>query len=551
MNPTARRNSAVSNVFESLERRTHLYGNVTATLAGGDLTLQGDSGDNHVVVSRNSNGTTRIAGRDGTKVNGKTSVSLGKITDDFVAKMLQGGTDLVAVQGQLNIPGDVTSNIGAGEFLLEGSSGPINIGGNLTINAGEEGLVSVRNEINVSGEVSIDSAGEANVVSAAATVPNLSAARFSNSLNINNPYFPLVAGSVYKYDVAGVDDETGEAFTERIVVEVTNQTKLIEGVRTRVVLDRVYSEGLLIESTFDWYAQDDNGNVWYFGEDTTAFEYDDEGNLIGTETGGSWISGVDGAQAGTIMEAKPRVGHRYYQEFAPGDVLDIGVGVSTRNRVKVPVGKYLNVFRSEETTVTEPNVLANKLYAPGVGAVVEFDYDLEDTEVVQTTRLVSLTLNGKAVKTVVSPTRSGGTNPDGRFVGAADFTGDAEIGAAGPVVINSANFDGTLDIDTEEEAFIVNADLTGNVNIVADEAVSLRNIFAEGTVRVGGKSDVFVFDSFITRLNGRFGGADNDLTIAGTMIDMLDADGGTGENTFYDNAGNSFGSTKFRNFEQA
>src|SRR5262249_22553215 len=155
--------------------------------------------------------------------------------------------------------------------------------------------------------------------------------------------------TVWKYKTNGVDDETGEKFSEDNIVTVTSKSTVIAGVKVRIVHDQVFdSDGLLSEDTLDHYGQDNNGNVWYFGETTTTFEYDDNGKLISKSLEGSWRAGVDGAQAGTIMEAAPRIGHRYFQEFAPGNVLDQGQGVSLHATAKVPAGTFNHAFKTLE-----------------------------------------------------------------------------------------------------------------------------------------------------------------------------------------------------------
>ena len=117
---------------------------------------------------------------------------------------------------------------------------------------------------------------------------------------------------------------------------VTNDTKVILGVTTIVVHDSVYEQGVLTEDTLDWYAQDEDGNVWYFGEDTK--ELDENGNVISTE--GSWEAGVNGAKPGIVMEAKPRKGDRYQQEFATGVAEDMAQVIGYKNSYCVRHGCF-------------------------------------------------------------------------------------------------------------------------------------------------------------------------------------------------------------------
>jgi hypothetical protein len=104
-----------------------------------------------------------------------------------------------------------------------------------------------------------------------------------------------------------------------------------------------FEDGLLQERTSDYFAQDTQGNVWYFGEDVTNFHYDEDGNLIGTDSASAWRAGVNGALPGFIMPANPFDGFNYYQEFAPLDgALDQGRIVSVSQQVSVPVGSFSN-----------------------------------------------------------------------------------------------------------------------------------------------------------------------------------------------------------------
>ena len=130
--------------------------------------------------------------------------------------------------------------------------------------------------------------------------------------HIDNPWFPLVPGTTYIY--RGMKD--GEPSRE--VLRVTHRTKLIDGVRCTVLEDRLYLSGRLEERTTDWYAQDEEGTVWYFGEDTA--ELDEQGRVTSRE--GSWQAGVDGARAGIYMPADPKVGQSFAQEFYAGHAED-------------------------------------------------------------------------------------------------------------------------------------------------------------------------------------------------------------------------------------
>ena len=170
--------------------------------------------------------------------------------------------------------------------------------------------------------------------------------------HVTNPWFPLVPGSVYRYD--GIKD--GKRSHE--VLRVTRRTKVVDGVRCVVVDDRLWVDGRLAERTNDWYAQDRKGNVWYFGEDTA--ELDRSGKVTSTE--GSWQSGVQGARAGILMPAQPRVGQSGLEEFWKGHAED-------HFRVLGYLGK--NVLLTEEWTPLEPDVRDHKMYVRGTGTILE------------------------------------------------------------------------------------------------------------------------------------------------------------------------------------
>jgi len=189
--------------------------------------------------------------------------------------------------------------------------------------------------------------------------PSFNASSFVS--NITNPYFPLVPGTVFSYALA-----SGE---ETNPVQVTHDTKTILGVRTTVVHDQVFlKDGSLSEDTFDWFAQDQQGNVWYFGEDTKTY---DHGTFVTNE--GSWEAGVNGAQPGIIMLAHPQKSDVYQQENSPGVVEDMAKVMSLDETVTVPAGTFQHCLKTQEWTHLEPGNRAYKFYAPGVGTVLEVE----------------------------------------------------------------------------------------------------------------------------------------------------------------------------------
>jgi hypothetical protein len=189
-------------------------------------------------------------------------------------------------------------------------------------------------------------------------VPVLDPANFVSV--INNPYFPLPVGRTLVYE--GIKDGQTQVDT----VTVTNQTKIIEGITARVVSDVSTHGSTVLERTSDYYAQDRQGNVWYLGEDTAAFLANGK-----ADTSGSWLAGVHGAQPGLIMEANPQIPDAYRQELLVGEAEDTAWVVELGATVTVPYGKVRNTLTTLEATRIEPGAYDQKVYAPGLGIVLE------------------------------------------------------------------------------------------------------------------------------------------------------------------------------------
>jgi len=179
---------------------------------------------------------------------------------------------------------------------------------------------------------------------------------------IDNPYSPFLSGMRWVYG-GGTPEQQ-----ERIVVKVLGRTKLIEGITATVVRDTVTVDGEVIEDTFDWYAQDLRGRVWYLGEDTREYE---NGQVTSTE--GSWQAGVDGARAGIVMFAHPEVGEPYRQELYAGHAEDQAKFLTLNTRVATRAGVFAHVRMTEDTTPLDAAITEVKFYAPGVGIVLELD----------------------------------------------------------------------------------------------------------------------------------------------------------------------------------
>ena len=182
---------------------------------------------------------------------------------------------------------------------------------------------------------------------------------------IDNPYWPMKPGSTWTYT------ETDADGTEmQVEVTVTDEKKVILGISATVVHDVVSQDGDVIEDTFDWYAQDVDGNIWYMGEDTTEYE---NGEVVSTE--GSWEAGVDGALAGILLPGTPEVGMSYRQEYYEGEAEDQGKVLSLDEHVEAVFGTFDGCLQTEDTTPLEPDVLENKYYCEGVGPVLAVDVE--------------------------------------------------------------------------------------------------------------------------------------------------------------------------------
>ena len=190
------------------------------------------------------------------------------------------------------------------------------------------------------------------------------------TLDIDNPYLPVRPGSRWVYRET---DTTGTK--KKVVVTVLPRTKTIaNGIKARVVRDKVTENGKAVEITDDWFAQDGAGNVWYFGE---AVRFYENGRLVSRK--GSFEAGVDGAQAGVVMPAAPRPGMRFRQEYyeakAEANAKIVAIG---EDRVEVPAGFYdSNVLMTRDLVPTEPKVEELKFYARGVGPVLSVHTDGE------------------------------------------------------------------------------------------------------------------------------------------------------------------------------
>jgi hypothetical protein len=196
-----------------------------------------------------------------------------------------------------------------------------------------------------------------------AYAPHINPANYTTT--IDNEYFPMKPGTTFLY----------QGGAEHSEMSITHKTKKVMGVECVVVDDRAWEGDKLIEKTYDWFAQDKEGNVWYFGEDTKEYE---NGKVVSTK--GSWEAGVDGAKPGIVMQADPKVGQSYHQEYYPGEAMDMAKVQSLSESVTVPYGSFDHVLKTREWTPLEPSYAEHKYYAPGVGQVYGGGSELVDVK---------------------------------------------------------------------------------------------------------------------------------------------------------------------------
>ena len=220
-------------------------------------------------------------------------------------------------------------------------------------------------------------------------------ARFTDPTRVDNPWLPLQPGMRYAFEGSTVEDD-GTVLPHRVVINVTDMTKVVGGIRSVVTWDLDYADGKLVEAELAFYAQDDDGNVWRMGE--YPEEYVD-GKFV---TAPAWIHGREEALAGIMMPARPAVGTRSYaQGWGPKvDWTDRGKVDQTGVEVAVQAGRYSDVIVITETSVSEPGAEQLKYYARGVGNV-KVGWRGEGEKTKETLELVSVdTLDAAAMAEV-------------------------------------------------------------------------------------------------------------------------------------------------------
>ena len=199
---------------------------------------------------------------------------------------------------------------------------------------------------------------------------DFASASFTTPLTIDNPYWPLESGTTFVYEPVPNEDDVVNT------IAVTSDTKTItvngKSIDCRVVYDIEEEDGHITEETWDWYAQDDEGNIWYCGEYTTEYLYDDEWNLIGTSNEGSWEAGVDGALPGYLILADPSPGVCYQQEYYEDEAEDRAKVLRLNAKVTLEeIGEsYEDCMVTKEWTQLDPGNIEHKYYKEGVGLVL-------------------------------------------------------------------------------------------------------------------------------------------------------------------------------------
>ncbi|HLF75025.1 MAG TPA: hypothetical protein VI524_11800 [Anaerolineales bacterium] len=185
---------------------------------------------------------------------------------------------------------------------------------------------------------------------------------------VDNPYFPLIPGTKWEYEI-----RLGGVVIEKDTVEVLKENREVRGIQATAVRDIVSIGDQLVEDTYDWFAQDKDGNVWYVGESVDNYV---GGVLVNHR--GSWEWGVDGALAGVIMWADPsaHLNEEYYQEYYVGRAEDMGQVLSVSESVTVPFGSFENVVQTFDFSPLEPHVKEHKFYAAGIGLIKEIDLNM-------------------------------------------------------------------------------------------------------------------------------------------------------------------------------
>ncbi|MDA0195571.1 MAG: hypothetical protein O2887_12870 [Bacteroidetes bacterium] len=212
-----------------------------------------------------------------------------------------------------------------------------------------------------------------------ATLPDVGLATFSNPTTITNLYFGPGANQIYVYE----GGEVGLPPEEEIRIEIRSETKSVMGITCAIQKDIVYKNGIVIEDTDDWIAQDDEGNLWYFGE----FVINNKDNGDFKDNAGSWEAGINNAIPGYWLIGNPKIGDNYMQEYLKGEAEDYAIVVGFET-VTIGLGTYDNCLVTKDINPSEKNVEELKYYAPGIGLIKEEGF--EKWELVEIVELVEI-----------------------------------------------------------------------------------------------------------------------------------------------------------------
>lgn len=214
-----------------------------------------------------------------------------------------------------------------------------------------------------------------------APLPDVTSAVFTNPTTITNQYYGPGLNQILIYE----GGEVGLEPEEEIRIERLTDTYQVMGITTIVQKDVVSFDGIVIEDTDDWLAQDDAGNLWYLGE--IARNYDeDSGTFLDNE--GSWEAGVDGALPGYWLPVDPQAGDTYMQEYLEGEAEDYAI-VEGYETVTIGLGTYQDCLVTKDINPFEEDVYELKFYAPGVGLIKEEKYEMDElVEVVELTEII-------------------------------------------------------------------------------------------------------------------------------------------------------------------
>jgi hypothetical protein len=192
--------------------------------------------------------------------------------------------------------------------------------------------------------------------------PQIDPANFTNSTTVTNQYYPVSPGKKFIYE--GESDEGLERVEEMRLAT----TKTILGIECVRVNFKAFIDEELVEETEDWYAQANDGSLWYFGEAVDNYE-----NGVLVDHDGSWEAGVDGALPGIIMLADPHRGEKYREEFYEDNAEDEAQIIQTNREITIDLGTFSDCIVTRNWTKLEPGILEKKIYAPGVGLIREIN----------------------------------------------------------------------------------------------------------------------------------------------------------------------------------